>query len=228
MLEVKSLFKSYKSHCVLKDISFFASPGECVGIVGSNGCGKTTLLSIVAGAVKADAGSIQFHGKEAVGHPKVFFEEAAYVPQENPLIEELTVKDNLSLWYQGNKKRMEEDLKQGAAAMLGIGDMLKKPAGTLSGGMKKRLSIACALSNHASVLILDKPGAALDLECKALIRRYLKEYQNQGGTVLLTSHELPELSLCTKMYLLKEGKMRQIETGMGEQELIRAFQREKE
>ena len=174
MLEVKSLFKSYKSHCVLKDISFFASPGECVGIVGSNGCGKTTLLSIVAGAVKADAGSIQFHGKEAVGHPKVFFEEAAYVPQENPLIEELTVKDNLSLWYQGNKKRMEEDLKQGAAAMLGIGDMLKKPAGTLSGGMKKRLSIACALSNHASVLILDEPGAALDLECKALIRRYLK------------------------------------------------------
>ena len=123
---------------------------------------------------------------------------------------------------------MEEDLKQGAAAMLGIGDMLKKPAGTLSGGMKKRLSIACALSNHASVLILDEPGAALDLECKALIRRYLKEYQNQGGTVLLTSHELPELSLCTKMYLLKEGKMRQIETGMGEQELIRAFQREKE
>ena len=227
IIEVSNVSKSYGRKQILTSISFQAAQGECIGILGVNGCGKSTLLAILAGCLRADGGTICFRGNQAI-KKQDFLSMAGYVPQENPLIEELTVKDNLSLWYQGNKKRMEEDLKQGAAAMLGIGDMLKKPAGTLSGGMKKRLSIACALSNHASVLILDEPGAALDLECKALIRRYLKEYQNQGGTVLLTSHELPELSLCTKMYLLKEGKMRQIETGMGEQELIRAFQREKE
>ena len=156
----------------------------------------------------------------------VFYEEAAYVPQENPLMEDLTVKDNLSLWYQGSKKRMEEDLQTGAAAMLGIGEMLKKPVRTLSGGMKKRLSIACALSNHGSVLILDEPGAALDLECKADIRNYLEKYRKEGGTILLTSHELSELSLCTAMYVLKEGELQKIHTGMSEQQLIETFRKE--
>lgn len=223
MLEVTSLYKSYKNHKVLENISFTAGPGECVGIVGSNGCGKTTLLSILAGAARADKGSIRFHGREAVVHQGVFNEEAAYVPQENPLMEELTVRDNLSLWYRGSRKRMEEDLETGAAAMLGIGDMLKKQVSTLSGGMKKRLSIACALFNHASVLILDEPGAALDLECKADIRNYLEGYKKQGGTILLTSHELPELSLCTVMYVLKNGGIRQIRSGLGEKELIEEF-----
>lgn len=120
---------------------------------------------------------------------------------------------------------MEEDLESGPAAMLGIREMLKKSVSTLSGGMKKRLSIACALSNHASVLILDEPGAALDLECKADIRRYLEKYRENGGSILLTSHELPELSLCTVMYVLKEGRLRQIENRLGERELIREFQK---
>ena len=137
MLEVTSLYKSYRNHKVLSGVSLIAPPGECVGIVGSNGCGKTTLLSILAGAVRADKGSIRFHGREAVGHPKVFYEEAAYVPQENPLMEDLTVKDNLSLWYQGSKKRMEEDLQTGAAAMLGIGEMLKKAGKNLVRGDEK-------------------------------------------------------------------------------------------
>ncbi len=223
MLEVTGLCKAYHAHQVLSEVSLAAAPGDCVGIVGSNGCGKTTFLSILAGAVRADRGSIRFHGREAVGHTKVFYEEAAYVPQENPLIGELSVKDNLSLWYRGSRMRMEEDLESGPAAMLGIREMLKKPVSTLSGGMKKRLSIACALSNHASVLILDEPGAALDLECKADIRRYLEQYKKNGGTILLTSHELSELSLCSVMYVLKDGKLRQIEKQLGEEELIREF-----
>lgn len=223
MLEVTGLCKAYQAHQVLSEVSLTAAPGDCVGIVGSNGCGKTTFLSILAGAVRADRGSIRFHGREAVGHAKVFYEEAAYVPQENPLIGELSVKDNLSLWYRGSRMRMEEDLESGPAAMLGIREMLKKPVSTLSGGMKKRLSIACALSNHASVLILDEPGAALDLECKADIRRYLEQYKKSGGTILLTSHELSELSLCSVMYVLKDGKLRQIEKQLGEEELIREF-----
>ena len=87
------------------------------------------------------------------------------------------------------------------------------------------MSIACALSNHASVLILDEPGAALDLECKAAIREYLEKYRKNGGTILLTSHELPELSMCTMMYVLKGGKLLPVETKLGERELIEMFQR---
>lgn len=223
MLEVTGLCKSYGKQKILDAVSFTAAPGTCVGIVGSNGCGKTTLLSILAGAVKADQGSIRYRNQEATGSPGVFAREAAYVPQENPLIEELTVRDNLSLWYRGSRREMEQDLARGPAAMLGIPAMLKKPVARLSGGMKKRLSIACALSNHAGTLILDEPGAALDMECKADIRAYLEQYRKEGGTVILTSHEQSELALCTRMYVLRGGRLEEVKTGMTEEEMIAAF-----
>lgn len=223
MLEVSELCKSYGKHHILNGVSLHVSPGECVGIIGSNGCGKTTLLSILAGALKPDSGSIRINSQEALSHPEIFSRQTAYVPQENPLIEELSVKDNLLLWYRGSRRDMEKDLRDGAGSLMGIDRMLKKKAGTLSGGMKKRLSIACALSNHAPILILDEPGAALDLECKEDIRTYLENYLKMGGAVVLTSHEREELALCTSMYVLKEGKLKKIETGMSSRELISQF-----
>ena len=223
MLEISGICKSYRRQVILEGVELTVEPGDCVGIVGYNGCGKTTLLSIISGALKADKGSIVFNGRQAVGRPRVFAEEAAYVPQENPLMEELTVRDNLLLWYRGSRKGMEEDLKNGAAAMLGVDKMLNRTAGKLSGGMKKRVSIACALSNHAPVLIIDEPGAALDLECKELIRNYLREYMAGGGAVVLTSHELAELALCTQMHVLRQGRLTKIENGLSANELISQF-----
>ena len=223
MLEISGICKSYCRQVILEGVELTVEPGDCVGIVGYNGCGKTTLLSIISGALKADKGSIVFNGRQAVGRPRVFAEEAAYVPQENPLMEELTVRDNLLLWYRGSRKGMEEDLKNGAAAMLGVDKMLNRTAGKLSGGMKKRVSIACALSNHAPVLIMDEPGAALDLECKELIRNYLREYMAGGGAVVLTSHELAELALCTQMHVLRQGRLTKIENGLSANELISQF-----
>ena len=223
MLEISGIYKAYRRQEILKGVTLTVKPGECVGIVGYNGCGKTTLLSILAGAWKADRGSIRYNGREAVGYPRVFAEEAAYVPQENPLMEDLTVRDNLLLWYRGGKAAMRQDLETGAGAMLGVDEMLKCTAGKLSGGMKKRVSIACALSNHAPVLILDEPGAALDLECKEIIKEYLKEYMAGGGMVILATHELGELSLCTSVYALKEGQLTSIAAGMSAEELIHQF-----
>lgn len=223
MLEVSRVEKAYGRQRVLEQISFTAEPGECIGIAGGNGCGKTTLLSILAGALKPDRGSIRYHGQEALRTPGVFAGEAAYVPQENPLIAELTVRDNLSLWYRGGRKAMLLDLKDGPAAMLGIPAMLDKQVSRLSGGMKKRLSIACALSNHAGTLILDEPGAALDMECKADIRNYLEGYREGGGTVLLASHEAAELALCTRLYVLRGGRLHEVRRGISEKELIALF-----
>ena len=220
MLEVSGLYKSYGKQQILNDVAFTVQTGACAGIIGSNGCGKTTLLSILAGALKADRGSIRYDGKEAVGAPAVFAAAAAYVPQENPLMEELSARDNLSLWYRGSKKELEKDLVSGTGAMLGISGMLKKPVAKMSGGMKKRLSIACALSNHASTLILDEPGAALDLECKADIRAYLQRYRKAGGTVIMTSHEMEELSMCTELYLLKDGRLCPVKTTLSGPQMI--------
>ena len=113
MLEVSGICKSYGKHRILNGVSFSAGPGQCVGIVGTNGCGKTTLLSILAGALRADSGSIRINGTEILGRSGAAADLTAYVPQENPLIGELSVKDNLLLWHRGSRKEMEKDLTEG-------------------------------------------------------------------------------------------------------------------
>lgn len=223
MLEVTDLYKKYGRKQILQGVSFDAKAGECVGIVGGNGCGKTTLLSILAGVNRPDKGSVAFDGKMAVGHRAVFEKNAAYVPQENPLIPDLSAKDNYWLWFGGNKGRMKAELESGVGKALGLNDFLSVPAGKLSGGQKKRLSIASALSNHAKVLIMDEPGAALDLAAKQEILSYIRKYLAEGGTVILTSHEMAELEVCTRLYILKDGKLVPAETGLGAKELIERF-----
>ena len=218
MLCARGICMSYGRQKILENVDIDLSPGECVGIVGANGCGKTTLLSILAGSRKGKKGSILVDGKP-------FFKDhpVAYVPQENPLVEELSVRDNLLLWYRGDRKKMEKDLVDGPAAILGIPPMLKKTAGQLSGGMKKRLSIACSLALGSRYLIMDEPGAALDLECKEMIRRYLKDYVRKGGAVLLTSHEMEELAVCSKLYVLSQRNLKEVPLGLTAEELIKTF-----
>lgn len=223
MLEVSGIYKRYGKKQILNGAGFTAEKGECIAIVGGNGCGKTTLLSIIAGVNRPDRGSVRFDGKEAVGTRAVFEACAAYVPQENPLIPELSARDNYRLWFRGDRARMEKDLKFGVGKILGLEEFLSVPAGKLSGGQKKRLSIAAALSGEASVLILDEPGAALDLAAKQEILQYIKEFAERGGTVILTSHEMAELSVCTKLYIMKDGILTAAETGMSARELIGKF-----
>ncbi|MEY8338298.1 ABC transporter ATP-binding protein [Lachnospiraceae bacterium 62-35] len=220
MVEAAGICKEYRrGRTVLRDISFYGKPGECVGIVGENGCGKTTLLSILAGILKADGGRLSYFGQNILGNRKAIQKCTAYVPQENPLMEELSVRDNLLLWYQGDRKKLDQDLKGGAAAMLGLSGHEKETAGKLSGGMKKRLSIACSLANHGRILIMDEPGAALDLLCKETIRRYLEIYRRDGGIVILTSHDLMELKMCSRIYMMRDGVLKELEKGFPVEQL---------
>ncbi|WP_312445852.1 heme ABC exporter ATP-binding protein CcmA [Lacrimispora sp.] len=220
MLEISGIRKHYRKKQVLQDVSFQVKPGACVGIVGGNGSGKTTLLSILAGAIKPDAGTVRYLGTDVTRSQKFYSSEIAYVPQENPIMEELSVKDNLKLWYKDFKKVENSSSVEEPYVILGLQSVLSLPAGKLSGGMKKRLSIACALSNHGSILILDEPGAALDLVCKEEIRNYLIRYQNQGGMIVLTSHEMEELSLCSQMYALRQGRLEAISTELSAKDLM--------
>lgn len=225
MLTAEGIYKRYGRREILKGLDLSVAPGTCAGIIGGNGCGKTTLLSILAGTSKANKGRVCLDNKTLRRNSKAYGEAVAYVPQENPLIGELTVKDNLLLWYKGDKKAMTEDLETGAGALLGVKPMLTRTVDKLSGGMKKRISIACALAGHGRYLILDEPGAALDMECKADIRRYLKTYMAAGGAVILTSHEIAELSICTQLYVLRNGRLEEIINHLSEQEFIGLMQK---
>ena len=202
-IEISHLKKSFRRHQVLKDVNLVVEPGTCVGILGANGCGKSTLLSILAGVQRGDGGAFLYEGTDLLRDGKALAQLVGYVPQGTPLIEELSARDNLLLWY--SKTEMEIQLRSGVLQLLGIGDFLKVPVAKLSGGMKKRLSIGCAMAKHPPVLLLDEPTAALDLACKQSIAQWLRRYKQDGGTIVLTTHDVLELELCDSWYILKDG-----------------------
>ncbi len=201
MIEVKHVSKHYGKKQILSDISFQVKKGERVVIVGKNGSGKTTLLRIMSGLIKPDMGEITYCGKSMKGNGKFFRRYCGYVPQENPLIEELSVKDNLRLWSK-DKETCESIIER-----FQLQDILKMQVMKLSGGMKRRLSIACSLLSKPEILILDEPTTALDLFYKDDILSWLKAYQNDGGVVLMTSHDENEILSADRCFVLSAGQL---------------------
>lgn len=202
-IEIKNIRKSYGRKEVLKDITFKAEGGECVGILGGNGCGKSTLLSILGGVRRPSDGSFIIDGEDMLRNHKMRSSTVGYLPQGTPLLEELSAYDNLRLWY--DKAALENELSEGKLHMLGIDSFLKVPVHKMSGGMKKRLSIGCAVAHTPKLLLLDEPSSALDLICKENIRDFIISHKQSGGTVFLTTHDERELTLCDRLYIIKGG-----------------------
>lgn len=203
-IEISGITKKFGKKTVLSGAEFSADSGECIGILGTNGTGKSTLLSILAGVLRPDAGTFLCDGTDLFRSPNVRRRAVGYVPQGTPLIEELTARDNLYLWY--DKTSLEKELHGGVLDMLGIPAFLNQRVSRMSGGMKKRLSIGCALAGHPPIFLLDEPMSALDIVCKQTIKAYLENYKKAGGILVLVTHDVLELELCDRCYILKEGK----------------------
>lgn len=204
-IELSGIRKAYKNKVVLEDVSLTVQEGSCVGILGGNGCGKSTLLSILAGVQKADAGTFCCDGEDLLKNAGARSSLLGYVPQTDPLIEELNAWDNLRMWHDG--KTLKRELEDGVLALLEIQKFLKTPVYKMSGGMKKRLSIGCAAAAKPKVLLLDEPSAALDLICKEKIYNYFEAFRAGGGILMLATHDLQELALCDQCYILKQGTL---------------------
>ena len=185
---------------ILRRLSLQAMPGECVGIAGVNGSGKSTLLSVLAGVRKADLGELICYGHPMFRERKRFPRLIGYVPQDDPLLEELTVLDNLALWSTHAVTGQEAVIRQ-----LGFSDSLNDTVRRLSGGTKRRLAIACALINDQPVLIMDEPTAALDIRQRDIVHRFIRAHADRGGVVLMATHDREEMDLCDRLYFLQDG-----------------------
>ena len=205
ILKVTGLRKSYRKKIILNNVTFEVNSGEIIGIVGANGCGKSTLLRMLAGADKPDTGLIEYNGQISSKNPAQFKKYIGYIPQENPLFENLSVIDNLSFHYCGCMESLPPVMER-----FGLDKYTHYTVNKLSGGMKKRLSIACSLAGAPSILILDEPGASLDIVCKTDICDYLSNYSKNGGTVIITSHEECELALCSRMLFIENASIREL------------------
>ena len=202
--------QSYGHRQILTDISFLASSGECIGIAGRNGCGKSTLLSILAGVRKPQEGTISCCGyqlmpkKDAAARRNhmTFGSLIGYVPQTNPLLPDLSARDNLKLWTGG---AIPKD--SAAIRALELTDFLDRKTEKLSGGMKRRLAIACALINRPPVLILDEPASALDLYHRDAIFGYLRDYLSEGNIIIIATHDPEEMRFCSRLFRLQNSSV---------------------
>ena len=204
-VSINGIKKRYGKREVLKDITFEASEGECVGIIGRNGCGKSTLLSVLSGVIGANHGEFLIDGKDVIKDEALRHRTVAYVPQGTPVIEELSAYDNLRMWYM--PEALDRELKSGFLKILGIDEFLKLTVNKMSVGMKKRLSIGCAINNNPSVLLLDEPTAALDIVCREAVYAYLDAFKKSGGILILATHDTREIEMCDVCKILKEGTL---------------------
>lgn len=220
-IRIEGISFAYGRKQVLKQVEITGEAGQCIGIIGANGCGKSTLLSILSGVRAPAAGSITYFGTVMTERKsrKLFSKITGYVPQGNVLLQELTVWDNLILWYL-DKEKLEQELKQGFLKELNLWDMRKMRISELSGGMKKRVSIGCALAGSPRILILDEPSAALDLPGKADMKKFFERYKQEGGTIILSTHEESELALCDKLYIIKNGNCEAVSSEISQERLL--------
>lgn len=202
-IDIVGLKKRYGKRDILKGVTLNIEFGSCIGILGGNGSGKTTILSILAGITDADEGEFICEDYDLLKDDKRRRFLVGIIPQCNPLIEELSGKDNLLLWH--DRKYLDMSAKEGIIKELGITKFINKRVSTLSEGMKKRLSIACAVKKHSKILLMDEPSAALDIVAKEIIHEYIKKFTDMGGIVILVTHDEGELNLCDRHYILKDG-----------------------
>lgn len=190
MFQIQNVSKSYGKRQILNNVSLTVNDGEAVGILGVNGSGKSTFLSCVASMYASD--------------PAV---SIGYVPQENPLLEELKPVDNIKLWSKSSKAEILEALSSAPLNALGVDAYLDTPVRKMSGGMKKRLSLATVLIENPKLLLMDEPFAALDLTAKHDILNYMRFHLSQGGSIIVASHDEDIFRFCNRVFLLKNGNL---------------------
>ncbi len=207
MLIIRGIKKSYGKKAVLEDISLSLRAGEVVGLVGHNGSGKSTFLSIIAQVVCPDVGEIHEDDRSVLGDRSYVREHIGYIPQDDWLLSDLTVKETLNFWQSIHRMNEPVFAADSIASQLGLDLLAGKKVGTLSGGMQKRLSIALAFLHRPRFLLIDEALPALDRAYRFAVLERLADFRDQGGAVLYSSHRLDDVrAFCDRILVLREGK----------------------
>lgn len=221
-LIAKALSFSYGSSEVLRGVELCASSGEIVGLVGWNGTGKSTLLKLLALQLTPKAGRIAFDGIDPHSSresKKKYRTKIGYLPQEHGLLEDVRVKDQLMLFTAMRERTLKSTLETGFLAAIELAPHFEKPIARLSGGMKKRVALACCLLRKPECLFLDEPFNALDVHYQHLLGGYFRRFAASGGLVLLSTHELGGYGLCTRRLGLVSGRLAELPGDLAYEEL---------
>ena len=199
-------------YCALNEISFGVPQGELFGIIGPDGAGKTTLFRILATLLEPDKGRAEVAGWDTVKDYKQIRQRVGYMPGRFSLYQDLTVEENLSFFATVFNTSIEENRKLIQDIYVQIEPFRKRRAGALSGGMKQKLALCCALIHRPELLLLDEPTTGVDPVSRREFWEMLKKLRNEGITVLVSTPYMDEAGLCERIALMQQGKMLKIDT----------------
>ncbi len=208
-LEVIGLSKTYNSKEVVKDVSFKVNQNEIIGILGPNGCGKTTTIGMILGLLKPSKGKVLINGVEIENQRVDLLNQLNFISPYIELPKKLTVRQNLEVYarlYDVNKHKVKIDY---LCEKLRLYEFIDKLTGELSSGQKNRVCLAKSIINNPKVLLLDEPTASLDPETGDFVRSFLEEYQQENKTsILLASHNMAEVErLCSSVLMMNKGSI---------------------
>ena len=207
VLEIRDARKAFGATRALDGLSFSLGEGELLGLLGPNGAGKTTLIRAIAGRVRLDSGSVSLYGRTlAPGKPRP---DLGVVPQENALYPLLTARENLETFGRLNGvegRRLSERIAW-ALEWTGLADRARAPVRTYSGGMKRRLNLACGVLHEPKLVLLDEPTVGVDPQSRESIYDMLGALRAQGTSLLLTTHYLEEAEArCERIVVVDHGR----------------------
>ena len=209
MIEVINLSKSYKKIEAVKNINFNVGDNEIIGLLGPNGCGKTTTIAMILGLLKPTKGKILINKKNIENHRIELLHKMNFISPYIELPKKLTVKQNLTVYAKlYNVEKINQRIDY-LSSTLRLDKFINNLTGELSSGQKNRVSLAKSLINDPSVLLLDEPTASLDPETGNFIRSFLESYTKQKKvSILLASHNMEEVKrLCSTVMMMKNGKI---------------------
>ena len=208
-LEIIDLSKSYDLKEAVRNISFKVNENEIIGILGPNGCGKTTTIGMILGLLKPTGGKVLINGLEIEKQRVNLLNKLNFISPYIELPKKLTVKQNLEVYGRlYDVKGLDIKIKY-LCEKLRLTEFMNKVTGELSSGQKNRVSLAKSVINDPSVLLLDEPTASLDPETGDFVRSFLEEYQKEKKTsILLASHNMSEVErLCSSVFMMNKGSI---------------------
>ncbi len=210
MLQVNDLWKSYGGRQVVAGMSLVAEPGQIVGLLGPNGAGKTTTVSMICGLTSADRGEVHLAGERINNDSSPVKRKIGLVPQDIALYEELSAIRNLETFgaLYGLSGALLHQRANAALELVGLADRAKDKPSTFSGGMKRRLNIACALVHDPDILLLDEPTVGIDPQSRNAIFDNLETLKARGKAMVYTTHYMEEAErLCDRIVIMDHGKV---------------------